>query len=308
MERHPRESFYLATKLNANAASGKEDAERQLEVSLERTGAGYFDFYLLHALGKGNIDKYNSWGLWDFIKEKKAEGKLRHIGFSFHDTPEMLDELLTAHPEVEFVQLQINYADWEAPNVQSRACYEVARKHGKPVVVMEPVKGGTLAVPPTRVQEVLTEANPDASFASWAIRFVASQEGILTVLSGMSNLEQMEDNLSYMENFKPLDDAEKAVIAKAQAALNSVEQIPCTGCAYCTPGCPMQIPIPDIFKAMNRGLIYEDWEGPKKMYARMAEKGSVASDCIGCGQCESVCPQHIGIIDWLAKCAERLGE
>ena len=217
VDRHPRDSFTLATKLNANANDCKsaEDARRQLEISLERTGAGYFDYYLLHALNDQNYKRYDDFGLWDYVKEAKAKGLVRHWGFSFHGTPELLDRLLTLHPDVEFVQLQINYADWENPNVASRANYEVARKHGVSIVVMEPVKGGTLANPPQTVADVLRAANPDASLPSWAIRYVAGMDGVLTVLSGMSNMDQMADNLSYMTRFEPLAAGEKAAIARA---------------------------------------------------------------------------------------------
>ena len=236
VDRHPRESFYLTSKINAGnwAAKNAEEAKAQLATSLERTGAGYFDFYLLHALSKDNIDNYEKYGIWDFVKEAKEKGLIRHYGFSFHDTPEVLDEILTKHPDVEFVQLQINYADWNNPSVQSRANYEVCVKHNKPVIVMEPIKGGTLANPPEEVSNVLKECNPDMSVASWAVRFAASLDQVMVVLSGMSNVEQMEDNLSYMKDFKPLDEKEQAAVKKAMDVLNSIEQIPCTGCKYCT--------------------------------------------------------------------------
>ena len=308
VDRYPRESFYLATKLNTGAQGcvDEETAKKQLFTSLERTGAGYFDFYLLHALGTRNRQSYEDYHLWDFVKEMKEKGLIRHYGFSFHDKPEVLDDLLTKHPDAEFVQLQINYADWDAPNVQSRECLEVARKHGKSVTVMEPVKGGTLAVPPERVQQIFRAADPVASFPSWAIRFVASQDGIITVLSGMSNLAQMEDNLSYMKDFKPLNEEEMGVIRAAQAALANVNSIPCTSCHYCTPGCPMQIPIPEIFGAMNKYLVYDQLEGAKHDYGWQTGGKSQASACIQCGQCEQACPQHIGIIEKLKECAALL--
>ena len=224
VDRHPRESFYLTSKINAGnwAAKNAEEAKAQLATSLERTGAGYFDFYLLHALSKDNIDNYEKYGIWDFVKEAKEKGLIRHYGFSFHDTPEVLDEILTKHPDVEFVQLQINYADWNNPSVQSRANYEVCVKHNKPVIVMEPIKGGTLANPPEEVSNVLKECNPDMSVASWAVRFAASLDQVMVVLSGMSNVEQMEDNLSYMKDFKPLDEKEQAAVKKAMDVLNSM--------------------------------------------------------------------------------------
>ena len=304
VDRYPRDKFTLATKLNARVATGAEDARQQLTTSLERTGAGYFDYYLLHALGKGNVGKYDEYDLWNFVKEAKEKGLVKHWGFSFHDGPELLDELLTKHPDVEFVQLQINYADWDSPSVTSRACYEVARKHNKPVVIMEPIKGGTLADPPSRVRQLLTEADPKVSPASWAVRYAASLEGILTVLSGMSNLEQMRDNLSYMTHFQPLSDGERQVIARAQEVLASIDSIPCTACRYCTDGCPMKINIPGIFGARNKQLIFEQVEQGEKDYVRATQEGGKASDCIGCGQCEAACPQHINIIERLKQCAE----
>lgn len=304
VDRYPRDKFTLATKLNARVATSAEDARQQLTTSLERTGAGYFDYYLLHALGKGNVGKYDEYDLWNFVKEAKEKGLVKHWGFSFHDGPELLDELLTKHPDVEFVQLQINYADWDSPSVTSRACYEVARKHNKPVVIMEPIKGGTLANPPSRVRQLLTEADPKVSPASWAVRYAASLEGILTVLSGMSNLEQMRDNLSYMTHFQPLSDGERQVIARAQEVLASIDSIPCTACRYCTDGCPMKINIPGIFGARNKQLIFEQVEQGAKDYVRVTQEGGKASDCIGCGQCEAACPQHINIIERLKQCAE----
>ena len=310
VDRHPRESFYLTSKINAGnwAAKNAEEAKAQLATSLERTGAGYFDFYLLHALSKDNIDNYEKYGIWDFVKEAKEKGLIRHYGFSFHDTPEVLDEILTKHPDVEFVQLQINYADWNNPSVQSRANYEVCVKHNKPVIVMEPIKGGTLANPPEEVSNVLKECNPDMSVASWAVRFAASLDQVVVVLSGMSNVEQMEDNLSYMKDFKPLDEKEQAAVKKAMDVLNSIEQIPCTGCKYCTKGCPMQIQIPSIFAAMNMNMIYGKLEEAKKSYAGAIKDHGKASQCVHCLQCEDACPQHIHITEWLAKAADLLEE
>ena len=305
VDRYPRERYTLATKLNAwMGCHDEESAKQELFTSIERTGAGYIDYYLLHAVQKGNIQKFDDYHLWDFVREQKAKGLIKHWGFSFHDSPEFLDELLTKHPDAEFVQLQINYADWEHPGVAARRNLEVCRKHGKSVVIMEPVKGGTLANPPLKVQEVLRKADPNASFASWAIRYAASLDGIITVLSGMSNVEQMADNLSYMKNFQPLSDAEQAVIREAQAILNSVDSIPCTGCHYCTDGCPMNIPIPEIFSARNKQLVWDQIEQGAADYARATEKGGKASDCVACGQCEGACPQQIDVIERLKACAE----
>ena len=303
VDRYPRESYTLATKLASFAAHDEASAKQELLTSLERTGAGYIDYYLLHALQEGNYKKYDEWHLWDYVKEMKEKGLIKHWGFSFHSTPERLDELLTAHPDAEFVQLQINYADWNNPDVQSRACYEVARKHGKSIVVMEPIKGGTLANPPKAVRDLLKSANPNLSVASWAIRFVASLDGIISVLSGMSTEEQMEDNLSYMADFKPLSDEEKQVIKKAQDILDGIDSIPCTSCHYCTDGCPMQIPIPEIFSARNKQLIWEQKEAGQADYDKAVANRGMASACIQCGQCEGVCPQHIDIINRLQDCA-----
>lgn len=307
VERHPRESFYLTSKLNAAAfaASNEQEAKAEFQISLKRTGAGYFDFYLLHALAKDNVDRYESYGIWDYVRKLKAEGLIRHYGFSFHDNPELLDEILTRHPDAEFVQLQINYSDWNDHLVQSRRCYEVAKKHGKPVVVMEPVKGGTLADPPEPVKEIFRQADPDASFASWAIRFVASLSDVMIVLSGMSTEEQMADNLSYMRDFKPLSDEEQATIKAARRKLLSFDRIPCTACHYCTPGCPQGIHIPEIFSVMNVYKMYGELEKARSDYS-WRPGGPRASACIHCGQCEGACPQHLPIISLLEEIVDTL--
>lgn len=303
VERYPRDSFTLASKVLARQGLDADAVRAETQTSLERSGAGYFDYYLVHAVQSSNIARYDEFGIWDYVRDLKERGLVRHYGFSFHDTPEMLDDLLDKHPDVEFVQLQLNYADWENPAVQSRANYEVARRHGKPVVVMEPVKGGTLANPPESVARVLREADPDASLASWAIRFVASLEGIVTVLSGMSTLAQVEDNVSYMRDFEPLDADERAAISRAQAELAKIESIPCTGCHYCTPGCPQGIPIPEIFSAFNRKLVFGQEERARREYASAVEGGGSASDCIGCLQCEDACPQSLPVTEWLGRAA-----
>ena len=301
--RHPRESYTLATKLNASVAPTVKLAREQLHASLKRTGAEYFDFYLLHALMDNNVKKYDRMQLWAYARELRKKGLVRHYGFSFHGGPELLDRLLTEHPDVEFVQLQLNWADWENPSVQSRANYEVARRHNKPIVVMEPVKGGALAKPPRDVQALLRAHNPDASPASWAVRFAASLDGILSVLSGMSNLEQMDDNLSYMRNFQPLSDAERRVIFEAQRLMGKSATIPCTACRYCVEGCPQQIPIPEIFAAMNRRLGSGQLADAAQDYRTATRDGSNAADCIACGRCERACPQHLPIIRHLRDCA-----
>lgn len=305
VDRYPRESFTLATKLCSwMSAHDEKSAKRQFDTSLERTGAGYFDYYLLHALQAGNYQKYDEYHIWDFVKEQKEKGLIRHWGFSFHAGPELLDEILTAHPDAEFVQLQLNYADWENPDVTARANYEVARKHGKSIVVMEPVKGGALAEPPEPVRKIFKEADPDASYASWAIRYAASLDGIITVLSGMSNMAQMKDNLSYMKDFKPLNDHEQTAVRKAQEAINGIKSIPCTACHYCTAGCPKQIPIPEIFAARNKQLIWGQLEAGAADYSKAVSGAGKASDCVACGQCESACPQQIKVVEKLKDCAE----
>jgi predicted aldo/keto reductase-like oxidoreductase len=311
VERYPREKFQLATK---NAAwincKTREEAIAQFETSLKQTGAGYFDFYLLHNLGEYRTKFFDDFDMWSFVQEKKKEGLIKHIGFSFHSTPEELEDILNKHPEMEFVQLQINYADWENPSIQSKACYEVARKHGKPVVIMEPVKGGMLASPPEPVAEVFKKANAEASYASWAIRFAASLDGIIAVLSGMSNIEQMEDNLSYMKNFTSLSKEERDTLQEAQKALNSIPLIPCTTCNYCAKVCPNNIGISGSFTAMNHLTLYKNEEA-----ARMQENFLVtwrgnksACECIKCGKCEEVCPQHIAIREELVKVNSALGK
>ena len=305
VDRYPRESYTLCTKLCAwMGANDEESAKQQFYTSLERTGAGYFDYYLLHALQRSNYKLYDEYHIWDFVKEQKAKGLIRHYGFSFHADPELLEELLTDHPDVDFVQLQINYADWENPGVASRECWEIARRHGKSIVIMEPVKGGALADPVEGVQQLLKSADPNASFASWAIRYAASLEGIITVLSGMSDLDQMNDNISYMKDFKPLSEAEQAVILRAQSVLSGDKSIPCTACHYCTDGCPMNIPIPEIFSVANRQRGNEAFRG-KREYTIATEGHGKASECIECGQCENACPQQINVIDRLKACAEQ---
>ena len=308
VDRYPRDRYTLATKLNAwMGPTDEQSAKQQFYTSLERTGAGYFDYYLLHALQRSNYKIYDDYHLWDFVKEQKAKGLIRHYGFSFHADPALLEELLTDHPDVDFVQLQINYSDWEHPGTASRECWEIAQRHGKPVIIMEPVKGGALADPVPEVRRILTQANPNASLASWAVRFAASLDGIITVLSGMSSIAQMEDNLSYMKDFKPLDEAEQAVIRKAQAALAGDASIPCTACHYCTDGCPMNIPIPEIFTVKNKQRGNAEFRGRREYTIATTGKG-IASACVECGQCERACPQQIKVMTHLKECAAQFEE
>ncbi len=303
VDRYPRDSYTLASKLiiQPDAKLTREEARRETEISLERTNAGYFDYYLVHAIQRGNWKKYEEYGIWDYVRELKERGLVKHYGFSFHGDPELLIELLTRHPDAEFVQLQINYADWENPGVMSRRNWEICREYGKPVVVMEPVKGGILADPIDTVKAIFDAENNGLSYASWALRFVAEKENLLAVLSGMSSVEQMKDNLSFMKDFQPLSDHEQEVIRKAQQAINEDKSIPCTACHYCTKGCPMGIPIPEIFTVENRKKGSPEFR-TKREYVIVTQGRGKASDCIQCGQCEAACPQHLPIISLLEKC------
>ena len=306
VSRHPRESFTLATKLHGGFISTREDPDRIFSEQLRKTGVEYFDYYLLHDIGEDHYKKYTELDCFNWLMDKKEKGLVKHIGFSYHDTAELLDKVLTEHPEMEFVQLQLNYLDWESAGVQSRKCYEVAVKHGKPVIVMEPVKGGTLANVPEAAEKLFKDYAPDMSVPSWAIRFAASHENVKMVLSGMSNMEQLTDNISYMKDFVPMSAEEKAIVMKAVDAINANIAIPCTGCAYCVDGCPMSIPIPAYFSLYNLDLQEaktKGWCPQGEYYTRMTMTKEKASACIECGQCEGVCPQHLPIIQHLKEVA-----
>ncbi len=301
VNRYPREAFQLATKMPVWMAHNREDLERLFQTQLERTGAGYFDFYLLHALDNDRAVEVENMGAWDFVKEMKEKGFIKHLGFSFHDKADVLEEILIKHPEAEFVQLQINYVDWDHKDIQSGKCYEVARKYNKPIIIMEPIKGGSLAVMRPEIQNIFKEAQPDLSIASWAVRYAASLDGIITVLSGMSNLPQMEDNLSYMTEFKPLQTDEKAVVDNVIKELAKIPTIPCTGCKYCVEDCPQKIDIPAVFNCYNGYELYKNLDSAKGNYAWTTSMSGKASGCIECGSCESHCPQHLKIIDTLKE-------
>jgi predicted aldo/keto reductase-like oxidoreductase len=306
VDRYPRESFQIATKCPVWFVQTEEEAKDMFWTSLKRTGAGYFDFYLLHNLGDSRTKVFDDFGMWDYARELKEKGLVRHIGFSIHDKADALDKILTEHPEMEFVQFQLNYADWESPTIQARKCYEVALKHHKPIVVMEPVKGGNLANPTESIRKIFEDANPKVSLASWAIRYAASLGNVITVLSGMSTIDQMRDNVSYMEKFQPLNQDELAVIERASKAISEIPSIPCTACEYCVEGCPQNIPIPNIFAAYNRKLIYQDLASAKGNYMFATRTSGKASDCVACGECEQVCPQHIEIIEKMDTIAQEL--
>ena len=305
VEKYPRDVYTLADKLPAWKLTCQEDVERIFQESLNRTGVDYFDFYLLHSVEKSHYPTYEKYQCFDFIQEMKKQGKIKYMGFSFHDDADFLDKVLTEHPEIDFVQLQLNYLDWENGVIQSRRNYEVARKHHKPIIVMEPIKGGTLASFSDDIERIYKDYAPQKSIASWAMRYVASLEGVMTILSGMSNAQQMNDNLDTMTHFEKINNEEAKLIKQVTDQVLSYPTIPCTKCRYCTPGCPMHIQIPDLFTAYNSAKMY----GENRRYDTYYKDHSTgdyqpAKACIACGQCESVCPQHLEIISLLKEVSE----
>ena len=309
VKRHPRDSFTVASKLPTMFLKETGDQERIFAEQLEKVGVEYFDYYLLHNLTVShyrNVVEYDSFA---FIQRMKDEGKIGQIGFSFHDSADLLDQILCEHPEVDFVQLQINYIDWDNAGIQSRACYEVARKHQVPIVVMEPVKGGMLADLPPHAARLFSRYDSSASQASWAVRFAAGLEGVTVVLSGMSNMEQLSDNLSYMIDFKPLSQEEQQVVSQVVSILNEQIAVACTACRYCVDECPEQIAIPEYFALLNSKRI----SGAEKnsihnlYYRNIVDSGrGKASACIACGACEAACPQHLQIIHHLKEVVSAL--
>ena len=305
VEKYPRDVYTLADKLPAWKLTCQEDVERIFQESLNRTGVDYFDFYLLHSVEKSHYPTYEKYQCFDFIQEMKKQGKIKYMGFSFHDDADFLDKVLTEHPEIDFVQLQLNYLDWENGVIQSRRNYEVARKHHKPIIVMEPIKGGTLASFSDDIERIYKDYTPQKSIASWAMRYVASLDGVMTILSGMSNAQQMNDNLDTMTHFEKINNEEAKLIKQVTDQVLSYPTIPCTKCRYCTPGCPMRIQIPDLFTAYNSAKMY----GENRRYQTYYKDHSTgdyqpAKACIACGQCESVCPQHLEIISLLKEVSE----
>ena len=292
--RYPREKFILTNKLTNFYFKKEEDVRPFFESQLKICGVDYFDFYLMHAQSKEIFAQFKRCKAYEQALEFKAEGKIKHFGISFHDTADVLEEILSEYPQIEVVQIQLNYVDYDDPAVQSHKCLEVCNKYGKPVIVMEPVKGGNLVNLPEDAKKYIAELN-GGSAASYAIRFAAGCKGVFMVLSGMSNLEQMSDNLSYMRDFKPLDERELQAVENVCKVFRSMNLIPCTACRYCVAGCPKHISIPDLFACMNTKNIYHDWNA-NYYYSEVHTKNKgKASDCIKCGKCEAACPQHLPI-------------
>lgn len=299
VERHPRDSFTIATKFPAGNLEREEQMDEFFNTSLQRLGVDYIDYYLVHALNKTKYENVSKLGLWEKFKQWKAEGKVKHIGFSVHDTPEFIDQVLNEHPEVEFVQLQINYLDWEDANVQSRRCWEVVSAHKKPIIIMEPIKGGALAGANADINAILAEHDPVATPASWALRFAADHEYVAMVLSGMNAMEQVEENTVTLNDPKPITEEEQKVLDKAVAKYNSIPRVPCTRCRYCVEGCSMSINIPQIISMVNDTRVYNTINGAQRRYNML--QGGKASDCIECRACESACPQNIPIPEILKE-------
>ena len=307
-DRYPRDRFTLATKLHAGFVKSLEDRDRIFSEQLAKTGAGYFDYYLLHGVEASLLQKYEAFDCFHWLFEKKASGAVKHVGISFHDSAALLDEILTKYPQLEFVQLQLNYLDWESPWIQSRACYETAVRHGKQVIVMEPVKGGSLAKIPAEAERLFRARDPQMPVPGWALRFAASLDYVMVVLSGMSSLQQVRENTECLDTLAPLTAEERQLCFDAAKIINAQIAVPCTGCAYCTEGCPAKIPIPQYFSLYNEDmreqLETKGWTINFTNYRKLAASGGKARDCIGCGACEAICPQHLPVRTYLKSVAK----
>jgi len=306
VERYPRESFILADKMPAFLVEEQSQYQKFLDEQLEKCRVDYFDYYLLHNLGVRTYKRSSELGGFEFMQKAKAEGKAKHIGFSFHDKAALLDEILTAHPEMEFVQLQINYVDWEDKTIESRKCYEVARKHGKDIIVMEPVKGGSLANLPAEGENIFKAILPDASSASWALRYAHSLDGVIAILSGMSEMAHVEDNMNTFDGFKPLTAQERGAIDQVTKIIKESTYVACTDCKYCIEDCPQNIAIPQYFGMFNQAKKYNTALIQSVYYGNLASTEGVgaADECIECGKCEDHCPQRLPIIKHLKELDE----
>lgn len=301
--RYPRNSYILTDKLSDGFFKTQEDILPLFNEQLSQCGVEYFDFYLMHAQNATNFEKYKQCRAYETALELKKEGKIKHLGISFHDKSEVLDKILTEYPQVEVVQIQFNYLDYDDDAVEGRKCYEICKKHNKPIIVMEPVKGGSLVNIPDSAKNIFKELG-DSSPASYAIRFAASFDGVFMVLSGMSNIEQVNDNLSFMTDFKPLNEKEFDAIGKVCGIIKNENLIPCTACRYCVDGCPADIPIPEIFACLNAKKQFKDWNSTYYYKEVHTANRSKASDCLQCGKCEKICPQHLEIRALLKKASK----
>ena len=300
--RYPRESYVLTNKLSSPCFEKEEEIRPLFETQLAACGVEYFDFYLIHSVFDGNYEKFTNCRAFEIVQELKAEGKVKHVGMSFHDSPEFLDRVLTEHPEIEVVQIQFNYLDFDDPNVQSQGCLDVCRKHDKPVLVMEPVKGGGLVFLPDAALEKLNALH-EGSPAEIALRFAAEQEPVVMVLSGMATLPMVQENVAFMKDAKPLSEAAHQAIKEVREMIHALPLVACTGCRYCTEGCPMRINIPGVFRCVNDRIKFPN--RPNSRYSWVTRDGGKASDCIECGACEAICPQHLEIRDLLKQAAEQ---
>ncbi len=294
--RYPRDRYILTNKLSGNYFSSQEEIRPLFQQQLDACGVEYFDFYLMHAMNAQRFEEYKNLHAIETALELKKEGKIKHLGMSFHDKANVLDQILTECPDIEVVQIQFNYVDFEDDNVESRKCYEVCRKHGKPVIVMEPVKGGSLVNLPETAKNIFDQLG-GGSYASYAIRFAAGFDGMMMVLSGMSDLDQMQDNIGFMKSFQPLNEEEQDAVKKVAAIFRNQGLIPCTNCRYCTEVCPQAVAIPDLFACLNAKRQEQNTD-------IHTIAGGMPTDCVKCGKCEKICPQNLNIRELLTVVAE----